>query len=128
MKKRAFISFDYDNDEDLRTLLVGQSRHPNSPFEIKDRSIKEHLPGDWKNKVFCRMNNVDVVIVICGEKTHLAQGVTEELKIEREKRKPYFLLQGRLNKTCTKPISASQADKMYKWSWDNLDQLIKGYR
>jgi hypothetical protein len=24
-KKRAFISFDFDHDEDLRTMLVGQS-------------------------------------------------------------------------------------------------------
>ena len=24
---RAFISFDYDHDSDLRTMLVGQARH-----------------------------------------------------------------------------------------------------
>lgn len=36
LKKRAFISFDYDNDSDLKTLLVGQARNPDSPFEIVD--------------------------------------------------------------------------------------------
>ena len=60
IKKRAFISFDFDHDEDLRNLLVGQAKHPASPFEIKDRSLKEPLTGDWKEKVRQRMDNVDI--------------------------------------------------------------------
>ena len=42
-KKRVFISFDYDNDSDLKTLLVGQAKNPDSPFEITDMSIKETI-------------------------------------------------------------------------------------
>ncbi len=34
--KRVFISFDFDNDEALKNLIVGQSRLPDSPFEIFD--------------------------------------------------------------------------------------------
>src|SRR5258708_2764496 len=37
-KQRAFISFDFEHDEDLRNLLAGQSLHNDTPFEIKDRS------------------------------------------------------------------------------------------
>ena len=40
MINRAFISFDYDHDEDLCVMLAGQAKHPDTPFEIKDRSIK----------------------------------------------------------------------------------------
>ncbi len=40
MPKRAFISFDFDNDDDLRVLLVGQSKLPDSPFEFNDGSVK----------------------------------------------------------------------------------------
>lgn len=43
MKKRVFISFDYDNDLDLKTLLVGQARNSDSPFEVIDMSIKETI-------------------------------------------------------------------------------------
>src|SRR2546427_3223677 len=43
--KRTFISFDYDHDDDLRTLLVGQAKHPDTPFEIVDRSVKEAMTG-----------------------------------------------------------------------------------
>ena len=42
-KKRAFISFDYDNDVDLKNLLVGQAKNDDSPFEIIDLSIKEAI-------------------------------------------------------------------------------------
>lgn len=126
--KRAFISFDFDHDEDLRNLLVGQAKYDDTPFEIKDRSIKEHLTGDWKDKVRRRLDNVDVVIVLCGEYTHTASGVAAELSLAREKNKPYFLLWGRNGKTCTKPTSAIATDQIYKWTWDNLKQLINGAR
>ncbi|MDY0391871.1 MAG: TIR domain-containing protein [Candidatus Bipolaricaulis sp.] len=127
-KKRAFISFDFDHDEDLRNLLAGQAENPDSPFEIKDRSIKEPLTGDWKDKVRRRMDNVDLVIVICGEHTHTAAGVAAELTIAREKGKPYFLLRGRSTKSCTKPTSALSGDKIHEWTWDNLKYLIGGAR
>ena len=126
--KRAFISFDYDHDEDLRNLLAGQAKHPDSPFEVKDRSIKQPLTGDWREKVRRRMDNIDVVIVICGEYTHTAAGVAAELTIAREAGKPYSLLWGRSDKTCTKPKTALHSDKIYKWTWDNLKQLIGGAR
>lgn len=127
-KKRAFISFDYDHDDDIRTLLAGQAQHPDTPFDFADRSVKEHMTGDWKEKVKGRISNTDLTIVICGEWTHLANGVAEELKITRELGRPYFLLAGRANKTCTKPTSALPADKVYQWTWDNLKALIGGGR
>ncbi len=127
-KKRAFISFDIDNDEGTKTMLAGQAKLQDSPFDFKDNSVKEHLTGDWKEKVWRRMDNVDVVIVLCGTKTHNASGVSAELTIAKEKKKPYFLLAAYENKNCTKPKSASSSDKMYKWTWDNLKALIGGAR
>jgi hypothetical protein len=127
-RKRAFISFDYDHDEDLKILLVGQAQHPDSPFDFKDNSVKEHLPGDWREKIRQRMANIDVVIVLCGEWTHAAMGVSHEVTIARETGTPYFLLWGRSNKTCYKPASAAPTDTIYTWTWDNLKALIEGAR
>ncbi len=127
-KKRAFISFDYDHDEDLRTMLAGQALHPESPFEFFDRSLREALTGDWQAKVRRRMANIDVVPIICGQFTHVAAGVAAELAIAREVGKPYFLLWGRNGKTCTKPLSALSSDKIYEWTWPNLKSLIEGFR
>jgi hypothetical protein len=126
--KRAFISFDFDHDEDLRNLLVGQAKHPDSPFEIQDWSVKEPFTGNWQEKVRSRIRMTDLTIVICGVSTHTATGVAAELRIAREERHPYFLLWGRSDKQCSKPTTADATDKVYKWTWDNLRALIEGAR
>jgi len=127
-KKRVFISFDYDNDEILKTFLVGQSKLTDSPFELSDWSIKEPLTGDWKAKARTRIKSVDVVAVICGEKTNVATGVSAELTIAQEESVAYFLLRGYSEKTCVKPTSAKSTDKIYDWTWPNLKALIGGGR
>ena len=127
-KPRVFTSFDFDHDEDLRNLLVGQSKNPDSPFEMTDWSVREPMTGDWREKVRQRIRQVNQVIVICGEYTHIATGVSAELSITQEENKPYFLLHGRANKTCTKPRTAKPSDKIYTWTWDNLKKLIGGAR
>jgi hypothetical protein len=126
--KRAFISFDFDHDEDLRNLLVGQAKNPDSPFSIQDWSVREPMTGNWKEKVRDRIRRTDLTIVICGEWTHTAKGVSTELEITREEGKAYFLLRGRKDKTCTRPTAALPADKIYDWTWDNLKVLIGGAR
>ena len=126
--KRAFISFDFDHDQDLRNLLAGQAKNPDTPFGMQDWSVKEPMTGDWKEKVRTRIRKTDLTIVICGEHTHKATGVAAELSISREEKKPYFLLWGRVDKTCTKPSTAAASDKIYKWTWDNLKALIAGNR
>lgn len=127
-KKRAFISFDYDNDEDLKNLLVGQARNSDSPFEITDLSIKEAIPVGWKNDARRRIKSCDVVIVICGKKTNTAKGVDSELRIAQEESIPYFLLYGRAEELCVKPSVARATDRIYRWTWNNLKQLIGGAR
>ena len=60
-RKRLFVSFDYDNDETLKTFLIGQSKHDDTPFDVADASVKEHLIGDWQDKVRGRISRADVV-------------------------------------------------------------------
>jgi hypothetical protein len=124
---RVFISFDYDNDARLKDLLVGQSHTPDPPFEIVDWSIKVASPG-WKAETRRRIRASDTVAVICGEFTHRATGVAAEVAIAQEENIPYFLLNGYTDKTCTKPTTARQSDKLYKWTWPNLNTLVGGGR
>ena len=127
-KKRVFISFDFDHDKDTKIMLVGQAKLPDSPFYFKDASVKEPLTYDWKEKVQRRMDNIDILIILCGEDTHKASGVAAELTIAQEKNKEYFLLAAYPDKTCTKPTSLKSSDKVYKWTWPNLKMLIGGER
>ena len=109
-------------------MLAGQAKLPDSPFDFKDASVKEHLTGDWKEKVKRRFGNCDQIVVLCGVRTNSAAGVAAELEIAQEIGKPYFLLEGRSDKNCTKPTTAKSSDKMYSWTWDNLKTLIGGGR
>ncbi|WP_435012482.1 TIR domain-containing protein [Xanthomonas arboricola] len=127
-KKRVFISFDYDHDVFLKEALVGQAKLPDSPFELADWSIKEHIDENWKEKAKVRLKSVDVVCVICGSHTDKATGVSAEIKIAQALKKPYFLLNGYSDSTGKKPAAANENDKIYKWTWPNLKNLIGGVR
>jgi hypothetical protein len=127
-RQKVFVSFDFDNDSDIKMLLVNQSKHEDTPFDIWDSSVKEHMDGDWQAKVRAKIRNVDIVCVLCGEKTHTAKGVSIELQIAKDLGKPYFLLKGYKERACTKPTSATASDTMYTWTWENLKALIHGGR
>lgn len=127
-KSKVFISFDYDYDSDLKTLLVGQAKNPDTPFEIADWSVKEHIDGDWKKKVKSRLSRVDQMVIICGHHTNAAAGVSAEVGLAQAERLPYFLLKGRANGICRKPKAAKSSDAIYNWTWDNLKKLIGGAR
>ena len=126
-KTKAFISFDYDHDLDIKNTLVGQSKLNDSPFDITDMSIKEAIDSNWKQYARKRIRACDVVIILCGKHTNTAKGVTAELTITMEEKKPYFLLAGHGNESQF-PIGVLSTDKMYKWTWDNLKSLIDGHR
>lgn len=125
---RVFISFDYDHDDVLKMLLVGQVKNPDSPFKLADWSIKEHIDKNWQDKARQRIRAVDVVCVICGVHTNSATGVSAEIKIAQEEGVPYFLLWGYSDKNCVKPLAAKLSDQIYKWTWPNLKSLIGGAR
>lgn len=88
-KTRVFISFDYDNDLSQKTFLVGQAKNEDSPFEIADWSVKEHIDENWKAKVKTKMASVGVVCILCGKNMSTATGVNAELTIAQEIGKPY---------------------------------------
>ena len=125
---KVFVSFDFDNDQDLKHLFCGQADHPDTPFEIADVSVKQALLGDWKAKAEAKIRSAEQVVVLCGEKTHTATGVTDELRIAQALRKPYFLLWGRNGKACTRPDGAPTTDKIYTWKWELVGRLLRGER
>ena len=128
LKHRAFISFDYDNDAGLKVMLAGQAKHPDTPFDIADFSIEETILSNWRDNARRRIQTSDVVVVLCGEHTNTAQGVSVELSIARKEGIPYFLLWGYPDKRCVAPQTALPSDKIYRWTWENLKELLNGSR
>jgi hypothetical protein len=121
---RVFMSFDPDNDADLRDLLLEQSRKQCSGFEISARSEDAVMTDRWDQKVRRQISAADEVIVICGEHTGSSVRVSAELRIAQEEQKPYFLLWGRRERMCTRPVGSKRDDTMYSWTWEILQEQI----
>ena len=126
--KSAFISFDFDHDNSLRGDLVAQAERHDSPFSITDWSVRYRIEEGWKKEVGDRIRRADLTIVICGEHTHQAKGVEAEVTMVQQSGKPYFLLKGRSDKTCTRPKSAPKKKKIHPWTWSTLKELIANPR
>jgi hypothetical protein len=125
---RVFMSFDPENDADLRDLLLEQSRRQCSGFEISARSEAVTMTERWDESVRRQISGVDEVIVICGEHTASSVRVNAELRIAQEEQKPYFLLWGRRERMCTKPAGSKRDDSMYSWTWEILQEVAERYK
>jgi hypothetical protein len=122
---RVFISCDPDHDEDLHDLLLEQSHRQSSGFEISARSEATTLTDGWDERVRRKISEADEVIVICGEHTASSVRASAELRVAQEEQKPYFLLWGRRESMCTKPVGSKRDDNMYSWTWEILqDQIV----
>ena len=77
--------------------------------------------GNWQANVQERIKRTSVTVVIYGHRTHTAKGVAAELRISRDLGKPYFLLIGREDDRYKKPTTALLTDKVYDWTWRNLE-------
>ena len=112
-KTRAFISFDYDHDLDLKNLLVGQAQHSDSPFEIADWSVKgrvEDLEGR-REEAHPRFGRRGGDLRRLHRQGHRRSDRGEH---RSEENVPYFLLNGHSDKTGKKPTTAKPTDKLYK--------------
>ena len=121
-KKRVFVSFDFDNDKALKDFIIGQSRNPDSPFEVADWSMKERtLRLSWEDEARERINRSDVVIVMVGNSTYKAPGVLKEVKMAREAGKPVYQIIGYRD---SKPTPVPDAGRLLRWNWENLKKLF----
>jgi hypothetical protein len=121
--KRVFVSFDFDNDRALRDFVIGQSRLPDSPFQVQDHSLKEAAPErDWEVKARAAIARSDLFIVMLGSRTRYAPGVLKEVAIAASLGKPRFQVIG--YKDGSELWAVPNAGRTYRWNWDNLKRLL----
>jgi len=115
--KRVFCCFDYDNDKILKDLLIGQSKHPDSPFEVSDWSRKEAAPEpSWEKEAEQRIKRSGVVVIVPGSRTFSASGVKKEVKMARENNLRIF----QIRPQDTNPTPVPNGGTVYNWTWENL--------
>ena len=121
-KKRAFVSFDFDNDRALKDFIIGQARLQDSPFEVVDTSLKEAAPMQtWEDKARAAIKRSDIVLVMVGPNTHKAPGVLKEVAMARDEGIPIVQVIGYKDGNYT---AVPNAGRLYAWSWDNLKKLL----
>lgn len=121
-KTRVFVSFDFDEDLALKNFIVGQARHPDSPFEIVDHSLKEAAPErSWETKASEAISKSDIVLVMVGAKTYKAHGVLKEVSMARKAGVKIVQIIGYKSGDYT-PVP--DAGRLYVWSWENLKKLL----
>jgi hypothetical protein len=120
--KRVFVSFDFDNDQSLKHLIIGQTRHPDLDFEVVDHSLKEAAPEkDWVEKARRAIGRSELVLVVVGAQTHRAPGVLKEVKMAREAGVKVVQIIGYKDRVYT---AVPDAGRLYSWSHENLKALL----
>jgi|SRR6267154_820070 len=122
VKKRAFISFDFDYDRGLKELFVGQARMEDTPFDIIDHSLKEAAPErNWEAKARTAIRRSDILLVLLGQFTYRAPGVLREVAMARAEGKQIFQVIGYRDRTCP---SVPGGGRRFDWNWPTLNKLL----
>jgi len=123
-KPRAFISFDFDHNENEKNLFVGQGKHSDTPWEIADWSSKEALAqSKWEAIIKDKINRCNMVIVLVGRNMAGATGVAKEQDV------PLFgVYVDGANTQSTLPAGLAR-NRTIKWTWPGVasavDQMMK---
>jgi hypothetical protein len=127
---RAFISFDFDHNEDQKRYFVGQARNSRTPFSIQDWSSKEALAeSKWQEIITEKVKKCNLMIVLVGKSMGSASGVVKEIKMATDNNVPIFgVYVDGANSISTLPAGLSRS-RVIPWTWDGIaekiDQMMK---
>lgn len=122
---RAFISFDFDNDSDQRTLFAGQSKHSKTPFTIQDWSSKTELAqSKWEAQLKEKINKCNLTIVLVGKSTWKASGVVKEIGFATEQNVPFFGVYVNGADSSTSLPAGLARNRVINWTWDGVASAI----
>lgn len=122
---RAFISFDFDNNENEKNLFTGQAKNSRTPFNIHDWSSKTNLPqSQWEKLISEKINKCHLMIVLVGKRTGTASGVAKEINFAKTSNVPYFgVYVGGANSSSTLPSGLAR-NRVIEWDWDAIARAI----
>ena len=122
---RAFISFDFDNNQEEKRFFAGQAKNSKTPFNIEDWSSKDHLPqNQWEKLINEKVRKCNLMIVLVGKKTANAKGVLKEIQFARNNNVPVFgVYVGGANNLSDLPIGLSRS-RTITWVWESIARQI----
>jgi antiphage defense system Thoeris ThsB-like protein len=118
---RVFVSFDFDRDRDIATLIAGQLAN-RANFQVENWSMKEAAPQRlWRDEARKRLNRSDIMLIVVGALTYRASGVLDEVQIAQELGVPMRQVTAYRD---TSPRPVPNGGRMYRWSTANLTTIV----
>ena len=117
-----FVSFEYDKDKELVNDFIKQAKK-HSRYRVRNKSLKEDYPnGAWKKKASDAIRGCDVVVVLVGQDTHIAQGIIVETDMARSLGKPVIQVasKGRRNYR-----GLTRLDAPIPWKWTDINHELE---
>jgi hypothetical protein len=123
---RAFVSFDFDHDEESRRLFVGQGKRDSpTPFTVGDWSSKEVLPQKtWEQTIETKIGRCHLLIVLVGRQTYSAAGVKKEIAMAGRKDVPVFGVYVDGAGTSTTLPAGLPRNRTVAWRWSLVAAAI----
>lgn len=127
---RAFISFDFDHNNDFRMLFCGQMKNSRTPFNIEDWSSKTVLPQrEWEALINTKIKCCNMMIVLVGKNTAYASGVIKEISFAAANNIPIFGIYGSGADSSTNLPTGLSRSRVVAWDWGKIaswvDQCMK---
>jgi nucleoside 2-deoxyribosyltransferase len=122
-KNRIFISFAIE-DSNYRTMLVGQARHEQSPFEFVDMSVKEPWDEKWKTNCRTRIKGCDGVIALVSKNTARADGALWEVSCALDEGIPVIALHCTQDNRPQNLPAEFRSITVADWTWKNIARYI----
>lgn len=122
---RAFISFDFDNNEHHRTLFVGQIKNSRTPFDVQDWSSKSALPQmTWEDTIRRKISQTHLMVVLVGRHMASARGVRLEIEMAQSLNVPFFgVYVDNAGPTSNLPLGLAR-NRCIGWSWIEIADAI----
>lgn len=123
---RAFVSFDFDHNEESRNLFAGQAKKDSpTPFTVQDWSSRSQLPqAEWEEEMKKRIAVTNMCIVLVGRTMASATGVAAEIAMAKEKNVPVFgVYVDGADSNSTLPSGLARS-RTVAWKWDKIAAMV----
>ena len=123
---RAFVSFDFDHNEQSKILFVGQANKESpTPFTIGDWSSKSSLPqSQWEALIKDKINRCHLMIVLVGRRMATASGVRKEIQFANDGDVPFFgVYVDGANSSSSLPTGLAR-NRVISWTWPGIASAI----
>lgn len=123
---RAFISFDFDNNEMHKNLFAGQcSKKSPTPFTAQDWSSKTALPQrTWQETIKEKIGRCHVMFVLVSPTAYTADGVAKEIQMAIDHNVPFCGIYVDGADTSTPLPAGLKRNRTVSWDWDDIARAV----